>query len=167
MQNKVERGTGIVELQACQPRILLVEDDQALGRMLVWTFEERGAETLWARSCAAALDLVGSAGVDLALVDADLPDGDGVALAEGLAATRLAAMVVICTGRHGMQVPAQPLPAVAAILIKPVSEQRLLALLEEAASLGPKPGRGERPSPSSRDRQLSGLARRARRPGKG
>ncbi|SDX57622.1 response regulator [Thiocapsa roseopersicina] len=118
---------------ACQgrrPRVLLVEDDRALGRMLTWTFEEHGARLLLARTCAAARTIAAAAGFDLAIVDADLPDGDGVMLAEALRADHPAALVAICSGRHGIDRSGLLPPAVDAVLIKPVPIRLLLDLME-------------------------------------
>lgn len=120
-----------------RPRVLLVEDDRALGRMLTWTFEEHGARPLLARTCAAARTIAASAGFDLALVDADLPDGDGVMLAEALRADHPAALVAICSGRHGIGTSGHLPPGVDAVLIKPVPIRLLLDLMETVCRTAP------------------------------
>ncbi|HSO81230.1 response regulator [Thiocapsa sp.] len=125
---------------ACQrrrPRVLLVEDDRALGRILTWTFEEHGARPLLARTRAAARTIVAAAGFDLALVDADLPDGDGVVLAEALRADHPAALVAICSGRHGIGASGHRPPGVDAVLIKPVPIRLLLDLLDTVCRTAP------------------------------
>jgi DNA-binding response OmpR family regulator len=119
------------------PRVLLVEDDRALGRMLIWTFEEHGARPLLARTCAAARMIAAPAGFDLALVDADLHDGDGVMLAEALRADHPAALVAICSGRHGIGGSGLLPPAVDTVLIKPVPTRLLLDLLETVCRTAP------------------------------
>jgi DNA-binding response OmpR family regulator len=120
-----------------RPRVLLVEDDRALGRMLTWTFEEHGARPLLARTCTAARTIAAAAGFDLALVDADLPDGDGVMLAEALRADHPAALVAICSGRHGIRGSGLLPPVVDAVLIKPVPIQSLLELMETVCRTAP------------------------------
>jgi DNA-binding response OmpR family regulator len=120
-----------------RPRVLLVEDDRALGRMLTWTFEEHGARPLLARTCATAQTIATAARFDLALVDADLPDGDGVMLAEALRADHPAALVAICSGRHGIGGSGHLPPAVDAVLIKPVPTRLLLNLLETVCRTAP------------------------------
>jgi DNA-binding response OmpR family regulator len=115
-----------------QPRVLLVEDDRALGRMLTWTFEVHGARALLASTCAAARTITSAAGFDLALVDADLPDGDGVMLAQALRTVHRPAVVAICSGRHGIGGSGHLPPAVDAVLIKPVPIRSLLDLLGTA-----------------------------------
>jgi DNA-binding response OmpR family regulator len=120
-----------------RPCVLLVEDDRALGRMLTWTFEVHGARALLARTCAAAHTIVAAAGFDLALVDADLRDGDGVTLAEALRAEHPAALVAICSGRYGIGASGLLPPAVDAVLIKPVPTRLLLNLLETVCRTAP------------------------------
>ena len=63
------------------------------------------------------------AGFDLAVVDADLPDSDGVMLAEALRADHPAALVAIDSGRHGIGANRHLPPGVDAVLIKPVTIQ--------------------------------------------
>ncbi|MCU0834700.1 MAG: response regulator [Chromatiaceae bacterium] len=126
-----------------RPRVLLIEDDLALGRMLTWELEERGIETVLAGSCAEALRAAESARFDLMLVDADLPDGDGVRLAEHLAGTRGDTTVVIYSGRHGIRGACAEHPAVHAVLTKPVRVWEILALLQTSTP-SPAPASTER-----------------------
>jgi two-component system, OmpR family, response regulator len=132
------------------PRVLLIEDDRALGRMLTWTFEEQGALPVLARTCAEVQPMAVATPFDLALVDADLPDGDGIGLAETLATSHPNAIVAICSGRHGIRGLSRRTPAVDAILIKPVPIRLLLELLREACL--------ERPDFALRMRQTRGAA---------
>ena len=120
-----------------RPRVLLVEDDRALGRMLTWTFEDHGARPLLARTCAASRTIAATAGFDLALVDADPPDGDGVVLAEALRAYHPAALLAICSGRHGIGTSGLLPPGVDAVLIKPVPIRLLLDLLDTVCRTAP------------------------------
>jgi DNA-binding response OmpR family regulator len=71
------------------------------------------------------------------LVDADLPDGDGVMLAEALRADHPAALVAICSGRHGIRGSGLLPPVVDAVLIKPVPIQSLLELMETVCRTAP------------------------------
>ncbi|MDQ1394081.1 MAG: hypothetical protein QOF30_3058 [Acidimicrobiaceae bacterium] len=57
--------------------LLVVEDDEAIGRSLVLALTGQGATVDWARTGTDALRLVG-AGTDLVLLDLGLPDMDGV-----------------------------------------------------------------------------------------
>lgn len=122
--------------------MLLIEDDPALGRMLTWELEERGIEAVHAGSCSEALRAAQSTAFDLMLVDADLPDGDGVALAEQLARTGGDTIVVIYSGRHGIPAACRERTAVRAVLTKPVRVWEILALLAEVGPRTRAPGAG-------------------------
>ena len=78
-----------------------------------------------------------AAGFDLALVDADLPDGDGVTLAETLFSSHPKTIVAICSGRHGIGGNARCPPAFDAVLVKPVPIPLLLDLLTNVCRNGP------------------------------
>ena len=78
--------------------VLLVEDDERLGSMLAQQMGAAGMTVRWARTLAqgrASLD----EGVDVALVDQGLPDGDGLDLVREVRARRLDAVVVVLTAR--------------------------------------------------------------------
>jgi len=100
--------------------ILLVEDEE-LNRTLVKAVlsraqveEVRGAEVLDATSIAAARERLGSADIDLILLDMNLPDGNGLTLARELAAGKVGA------GRAR--------PAVVAVTASVLPEDRAAAL---------------------------------------
>ena len=122
-----------------RPRVLLIEDDLALGRMLIWELEERGIQAVLAGSCAEALRAAQSATFHLVVVDADLPDGDGVGLAEHLASSRGNGAVVIYSGRHDICGARGERPAVRAVLTKPVRVREILALLSTPSPHGTMP----------------------------
>jgi len=124
--------TAFIGREGRRPRVLLVEDNLALGQMLLWCFEETGARAELAGTCAAAWRLARAVAHDLMLIDADLPDGDGVALAESLAEAYPQTRIALCSGRHGVQERHSGLIAPDAFLIKPVPEHRLAALLADA-----------------------------------
>jgi DNA-binding response OmpR family regulator len=123
--------------QGRRPRTLLVEDDRAPGRILTWMFEEQGALSVLARSCAAAQTIATAAGFDLALVDADLPDGDGVTPAETLLSGCAKAIVAIRSARHGIGENARHPLAVDSVFVKPVPIPLLLDLLTNVCRNGP------------------------------
>jgi DNA-binding response OmpR family regulator len=117
--------------------VLVVEDDPALATMLGWELEESGVGTVVARSCTEARRLAGGMAFALLVVDADLPDGDGVRLAEDLARACPGTGVALCSGRHGIadrlsREGGAP-PWLRAAFVKPVPVQRLLDLLAGAA----------------------------------
>ena len=71
-------GFGMQSLQ----RLLVVEDDVTVARALSRTLARAGFSVACARSCAAARAL--SQSFDFAILDLDLPDGNGVELARSL-----------------------------------------------------------------------------------
>jgi len=80
-------------------RILLVEDDQELGRALVGVLAAEGHEVRWAQSASAARALLAASTADLVLLDLGLPDGDGLELCREIRATGEDVVVVVVTAR--------------------------------------------------------------------
>ncbi len=62
------------------PRILLIEDDEDVGQSLVRVLERSGMPTAWATTGTEGLKLRASFHPDIALVDLNLPDADGISL---------------------------------------------------------------------------------------
>ncbi len=62
------------------PRVLLIEDDEEVGQALVRVLERSGMQTAWATTGAEGLRLRASFRPDIALVDLNLPDADGISL---------------------------------------------------------------------------------------
>ena len=69
-------------MQSLARRLLVVEDDVTVARALSRTLARRGFSVAIARSCTAALSLAQV--FDFAVLDLDLPDGNGVDLARQL-----------------------------------------------------------------------------------
>ena len=61
-------------------KILIVEDDEEVGQALVETLESSGMRTAYATTGASALSLTKSFAPDIALIDLNLPDIDGMSL---------------------------------------------------------------------------------------
>ena len=107
-------------MTAENPRILLVEDEE-LNRTLVKAVLARAqiaavrdAEVLDTSSLASARERLGTEDVDLILLDMNLPDGNGLTLANELAAGRIA------VGR--------PRPSVVAVTASVLPQDRAAAL---------------------------------------
>lgn len=113
--------------------ILVVEDDISLATMLSWEIQELGLDVFVAGSCREALHLAKQIPFDLALVDADLPDGDGISLAESLDRISPETIVALCSGRHGLQetIKKQEVGSATAraVLVKPFPIAQMLELL--------------------------------------
>lgn len=79
--------------------ILLVEDDEAIGRPMVGALRGQGYDPLWALTAAEALELAGTETPALVLLDLGLPDLDGVELCRQLRAVLPATVIVVLSGR--------------------------------------------------------------------
>ena len=81
-------------------RLLLVDDDDHLGRLLTAALAEHGVEVTWRASAAEALDYLASGDVDVVVTDIEMEGMSGIELCERIAAERPDLRVLIFTG-HG------------------------------------------------------------------
>jgi len=79
-------------------RILLVEDDAAVGSGLEALLQSEGYETTWVRAGAEACDAARRTRPEVAIIDVNLPDGSGVDLVPLLRAEHEDLPVVLSTG---------------------------------------------------------------------
>lgn len=115
-------------------RVLVVEDDPGIRRVLIDSLEDEGCEVRAAESGAAALALLGAWAPDLILLDITLPEMDGRAFRAAqrrLPPPASLAPVVIVTGTRDPATLVEELEAVA-VLPKPFDLDELVALVEEA-----------------------------------
>ncbi len=77
------------------PRILLVEDDLPVGEAVRRAVERAGMPVCWATSGAEAVDMKASFSPDLALVDLELPDVNGVDLIRWLVGQQDCGVIVV------------------------------------------------------------------------
>lgn len=113
------------------PRVLLVDDDPDVGRVVERMVRTLGCTVVVAESGEAARALVAGAVPDLAIVDLTLPDIDGFSLVEELAAALgdRTPPIIILSGRGDPR----PAPAaVIAMLMKPVPMKELVATVKSA-----------------------------------
>lgn len=80
-------------------RILLIEDDPVIGRALSLALESKGHAISWERDLASARAAVARPGFDLALLDLNLPDGDGLDFLRDLRKSGAMIPVIILTAR--------------------------------------------------------------------
>lgn len=80
------------------PRALVVDDNVSIARILTRCLSMWGWEVEECHTVAAALAAFPRQPFSLAVCDVDLPDGDGVALAQLLARSRPSLAVVIVSG---------------------------------------------------------------------
>ena len=83
-------------------RILVVEDDAALARGLVFNLEREGYEVVHAPDGTSARAVLARGGIALVLLDLSLPDGDGLDVLRDLRA-RDRALPVLCLTARGQE----------------------------------------------------------------
>jgi DNA-binding response OmpR family regulator len=76
-------------------RVLLVEDNPAVAATLRLFIERSGMQTAWAPTVGRAIELKASFRPDVALVDLELPDADGMVLIEWLAGMHDCGIIVV------------------------------------------------------------------------
>lgn len=104
-----------------------MEDNDALGQMLRWEFEERGYRVTRAGNCSDAIAALTLSSFDIALIDCDLPDGCGVNLIGYIQRHRPELPVILCSGRiTGEQ------PGAFAFVAKPLDCNQLHRLFQQA-----------------------------------
>jgi len=112
-----------------RPRCLIAEDEAIISMMMEIDLDEAGYEIVGPfSSCAAALECLGEATPDLALIDHKLSDGTCVELARELKRRRVPFAVV--SGSVDERIRTQPAFSDVPWLAKPVSEPALKRLVE-------------------------------------
>ena len=94
-----EDGLGDGMAQARPVKVLLVEDDRGLARLIEGQLETRGIVMEWVGSGGEALAWLGRHVADLLLLDYELPDMTGQAVVESLVGSGRAAPFVLITGQ--------------------------------------------------------------------
>lgn len=77
------------------PKILVVEDDLTVQRILGEALRKRGHELVFASDAASALGIASRERPDLIVLDLVLPDGNGLSVLEGLKNDRALALVPV------------------------------------------------------------------------
>ncbi len=74
----------VLQLERQPSRVLLVEDDADLAKVILATFERAGIQVHHASTQRKAMELCVSSRPDLLILDIGLPDGDGFGLVDWL-----------------------------------------------------------------------------------
>jgi two-component system response regulator QseB len=120
------------------PRILVVDDDQAIGEMMARALTRRGYLVNAVQSPEEALTLFETAPYDAAVLDLVMPERDGMDLARSFRATSPGLPIAILTGYvHSPLIPRGEAASMA-VFRKPVVVQEVVDFLE--AELGRSSG---------------------------
>src|SRR5436190_19641938 len=84
------------------PRVLVVEDDADVRRLVRSGLEEEGFEVEVAASGSAAMEASARGGTDVLIIDIGLPDADGRDLCQALRSRGVAAPVIFLTAKDGV-----------------------------------------------------------------
>jgi DNA-binding response OmpR family regulator len=149
-------GFGMQSLQ----RLLVVEDDVTVARALSRTLARAGFSVACARSCAAARALTQS--FDFAILDLDLPDGNGVDLARALMTVGKVPTVLFFTSCTDSALLARA-GRIGSIVMKSLGSSPVLAWLAAVSADGADvPQSGTAPSARGYQASSSSSMRRSR-----
>jgi two-component system, OmpR family, response regulator MprA len=124
------------------PRVLVVEDDDAIAQVLQRSLRMEGYEVRVADDGPAALDAAHGFLPDLVILDLGLPGMDGIEVAKRLRETDDDVPILVLTARDAIESRVEGLDAGADdYLVKPFERQELLARLR--ALLRRRPPRGQ------------------------
>ena len=116
-------------------RILLVDDDANLRRVLEIQLESSGHAVTTADSAAAALEHLDAEGFDVIITDIRMPEMDGLALLGEIKRRDPGAVVVILTAHGDIKSAVRALKEGAFdFLTKPIAEQTLLSTVARASN---------------------------------
>src|SRR5580693_5771369 len=133
--------TGMTDYERT-PRVLVVEDDDAIAQVLQRSLRMEGYEVRIASNGTTALDEAHGFLPDLLILDLGLPGIDGVEVAKTLRKTGDDVPILVLTARDGVEARVEGLDAGADdYLVKPFERQELLARLR--ALLRRRPPRGQ------------------------
>jgi DNA-binding response OmpR family regulator len=132
-------GIGAIRI-AAMAQLLVVEDDETIGRLLADGLHTHGHEVRWSRSGRAALREATLQQFDLVLLDLGLPDLDGVEVCRQVRTSQPGCVLVILTARDAEIDVVVGLDAGADdYLTKPFRYAELLARIRAHLRRGPAP----------------------------
>lgn len=132
-----ERGKAAAVPAGTAPRgtILAVDDDPAVRSLVERILSRAGYQVITAEGGASCMAAVERNGVDLVLLDLEMPDAHGISLMERIHALRKDLAVVIVTGYGGPDTARQAMELGAYDYVaKPVMTDVILAVVREALS---------------------------------
>src|ERR1700724_1361206 len=124
-----------------QPRVLVVEDDDAIAQVLTRSLRMEGYEVRVAEDGIVALEQAHGFPPDLVVLDLGLPGMDGIEVAKRLRGQDDDVPILVLTARDAVESRVEGLDAGADdYLVKPFERQELLASLRALLRRGPPRG---------------------------
>ena len=118
-------------------RVLIVDDDPEMCRLLAAGLARRGFEASWQTSATAALGALERAEVDAIVADVNMPEVNGLELCERITANRPHVPVALLTGFGNLEVAVAAIRAGAYdLLLKPPDLDVVVAAVERAVRHG-------------------------------
>ncbi|WP_421992641.1 sigma-54-dependent transcriptional regulator [Qipengyuania sp.] len=139
-----------------KPAVLIIEDSASLALGYAAQLEEAGYAVTLAASLAEAREALTSNRFAAALLDLQLPDGDGLSLLENRDANAPTYVVVTADGSLSRAIAAMRLGAFD-FLVKPVAGSRLLATIGTAVERSQEAPQPDSAAPESDDTRFHGF----------
>ena len=130
MSERSANDTSAKTQDRAKAKILLVDDDPAIRRMLARILADEGYNVSPAANGPEALELASRAGVDLILLDLNMPGLDGWETYEKLNSKKPPPPVIVITARPNQHFTAQA-AGIGALLEKPLDLQKLLTAIRD------------------------------------
>ncbi len=116
-------------------QVLIVEDDEILNLALFKVFYQKNYSVLTARNLREAKNLIGKDSIDLAFVDLNLPDGNGMEFLDFIKERSLPTLCIVLTGTGTIEKAVEAMKKGAFHFIrKPFDLKEILNLAEKALS---------------------------------
>jgi DNA-binding NtrC family response regulator len=119
------------------PKVLIIDDDQAMLDLTRFHLQSRGYEVAMAETAREGLELIATGGFNIALTDFSLPDLDGIELVKQIKETSPDTEIIMITGYGSVEKAVEATKAGAFYFLeKPVDFEELLLLIEKAFEHG-------------------------------
>ncbi len=117
----------IISISSDKPKILMVDDDHAVGEMMLTMLSDLGYEVEFHTSPREALDVLRLNNTDLIVSDFNMPDMDGEQFAHKVRAINPDIPIIIYSGQA---VSIKKNPLFSAVLSKPVASEKIDSLIK-------------------------------------
>jgi DNA-binding response OmpR family regulator len=125
------------------PKVLLVDDNEAIRSSLTWLLEHHGFEVVAAANVNEALNLINTQKFDVLLSDLHMPNpGDGLTVVSAMRNSNPRAVTLIFSGYPDMKEAASAILLQAdEILVKPMNPETLIQIIRDRLNREKRPTR--------------------------